>query len=635
MRSRAGRIILTAVCGVGLLAGLTHAWVLSLVHSPGFMARAESELGRLLSAEVSIGSVHVGLFNRITLHSLVVQTSREAGTPLLMQVDRIDFRYSLVQLITRRIAVPSGLVFQQPRVNLNENGLFRALMSGQDKFGSAGLRELRMNGGEMSYRFSSDMGSVLLTEVEGVLSPAAEGVLELHLDAKSRGLINGLLRIDGTWGLDPKTRKLKVAVQEFSPGEELPLPLEQGRAEVVVHGDGIDIQNLEASFHGWNIQLKGKMLQQEAGPQFTGALVLGDGEDTGRLSGTADFGKKTFSGKLTPPQRESLPFEGRLHREGSRVEFGEIHLPDGVEGKGSLDFHTGDYRFHFEKGRQRLSVVSNLRGLDFRLQVDLNHLKLYGADIVTRASIRLIPASRVFEDRPWRFYGELQTDYLILESTPFDDFRGEFEAGPFGLRDLRATWGKSFSAEGDMRLREDGPEVKLSVAVRDFDLRTVREFWNRPLPANFGGRVDGKLQIEGAIPQPEVTGHFRVRDGSFGRLDYDSGVIRFRGFVPYLPLEESKIMRGRMSLDLVGALDFSLENMFYGVRVQTGDKLVLWKGWALNTSAEEGDLEIDPSLNALPLIHVFVGQNQNGHTASDQEVFQDEGYVGAGPKLKF
>ena len=45
-----------------------------------------------------------------------------------------------------------------------------------------------------------------------------------------------------------------------------------------------------------------------------------------------------------------------------------------------------------------------------------------------------------------------------------------------------------------------------------------------------------------------------------------------------MPLRDSKIWKGRTVFFLNGALDLKLDNIFAGVKIQTPDNLVIWKG---------------------------------------------------------
>ena len=178
--------------------------------------------------------------------------------------------------------------------------------------------------------------------------------------------------------------------------------------------------------------------------------------------------------------------------------------------------------------------------------------------------------------------------------------------------------------------------------VADFDLGTVHEFAAKPLPKALGGRLDGKLSLEGDFGKPEVTGVFNIHDGKWGQLNYDRGIIQLRGFLPYVPLKDSKIWKGRAVFFLTGALDLKLDNIFAGVKVQTADNLVIWKGieavlhekntgMELNTAkvGKWGELTVFEAESPEPAAQTGAGQPN----AEDAE--KEKQTVFFGPKLKF
>ena len=139
--------------------------------------------------------------------------------------------------------------------------------------------------------------------------------------------------------------------------------------------------------------------------------------------------------------------------------------------------------------------------------------------------------------------------------------------------------------------------------------------------------------------KPEAVGVFNIRDGKWGQLNYDRGIIQFRGFLPYLPLKDSKIWKSRTTFFLKGALDMSLNNVFAGVKIETPDNLVIWKG--IEAALHEGDKSME--LNRTKLgkwgeVSVMEASSLNNvpekraEEASNKE--EREGFK-FGPKLKF
>ena len=236
------------------------------------------------------------------------------------------------------------------------------------------------------------------------------------------------------------------------------------------------------------------------------------------------------------------------------------------------------------------------------------------------------------------FKGALETDYFILGRQPFDDLKGLFDLSPYGITGIQADWGKKFQMTGQVAFSGRKPQGKLMVRVNDFNLGLVKEFASKPLPKELGGLLSGKLVIEGELLRPEVNGVFNVRDGKWGQLRYDRGIIQLRGIPPYLTLRDSKIWKGRTTLYLNGALDLKLDNIFAGVKIETPDNLVIWKGLEAVVHPKDSSLEVNRS--QLGGWGEFSPLEASAHTETTgkdrRNNDEDENTtVKFGPKLKF
>ena len=315
-----------------------------------------------------------------------------------------------------------------------------------------------------------------------------------------------------------------------------------------------------------------------------------------------------------------------------------LQMDRGYRGRGELDFTSGNYDLIFEKGKaKRAEVHSNLRGLEFAISFHIEHFRVLNLDVVTQGKIFLHAVSTRWKDRSFMFKGALETDYFILEQQPFDDLKGVFDVSPYGISGIEASWGKKFQMTGQVVFPGRQPHGKLTVRVDDFDLSLVKEFDSKPLPKELGGLLGGRLILEGELSKPELDGVFNVRDGRWGRLHYDRGIIQLRGFLPYLPLRDSKVWKGRTTFYLNGALDLRLDNIFAGVKIETPDNLVIWKGLEAVAHPKEGNLEVNRSkVGEWGEFSLLEADTETTDAAKDPgNKDEEKSTVKFGPKLKF
>ena len=317
-----------------------------------------------------------------------------------------------------------------------------------------------------------------------------------------------------------------------------------------------------------------------------------------------------------------------------------LAVDPGYHGHGELDFASGNYELIFEKGAKRMMVHSNLQGLDFALNFQFDHARVWGMDLVTRGKLFLHAASLKWKGRDFLFKGEFETDYFILDRQPFEDLRGRFDLSPMGITGIRNSWGTEFEMTGQVTNLGKNPLLKLMLNVAGFDLGTVHEFAAKPLPKALGGRLDGKLSVTGGFGKPEVSGIFHIHNGKWGQLNYDRGIIQLRGFLPYLPLKDSKIWKGRTVLNLNGALDLRLDNIFAGVKIQTLDNLVIWKGIEAALHEKQNSVELNTAkVGKWGELSVFEArppeQGQGTDDSGSENSVKEKQTVLFGPKLKF
>ncbi len=491
------------------------------------------------------------------------------------------------------------------------------------------MMDLEFNGGEIRTPLPGLGAEVIFTKIRGSISPAENGKIRVDLSSNLQGAMNGKMRITGS--VDPVRHEhsllLKLEALTGSWGGPV-----DGSARW--EGDTVWIDSFRAKIYGWDSELRGSLKDLSKGGEADLDFELGPKARQARVSFEGNFKTSGLQASLQLPGAGNYRLLGKILREGPRILFPELKLNTGYHGNGNVDFTSGDIHFLFENEKERILTELNLKKPGVRWNIRLDHVPVAGLDLVAAGTLQLMPLRNGSGSRKPKFQGDFKTDYFILETIPFSDFHGSFEASPAGIRNLTAEWGRHFDLSGEWPFGH-AARAAFSLQVNGFDLKGVKQFAAKPLPKALGGLLDGKLKIEGTLEHPEFSGKFTIKDGRIGKLEYDLGVLQFHGFPPYLPLEDSRILKGRTTFFLNGALDFRMQNMFRGIQIQTDDNLVIWKGLEMNTSESHGDLEIETSIPGLPALSVKGGQDISNPALPPENRNTDDRYVAAGPKFKF
>ncbi len=612
-----------------------------IARSEEFKHFAEQRVGEFLKATVHIGEIRPYPLNQLALEKILIETPSEKGASQLIRVERLLFRYQFDQLWSRRFDVPVGVVLKNPAI-LIEQGQFPYRYFETASGGSSGLSMLSLdfNGGEIRYLLSALGKEILLKEAEGKIQPSLGGKVHVDVRARMTGWMDGRVHIDGWVDPSRSTHDLWIELKSVDLAPDISLPFKSLEGKVHWVDRDLFFEGLQGTLYGWKTDLSGAFLNHEGQPKIECHLRVGRGMPGFKLDLSLDLQRKDLEGAFEPREGPVLNFRGKVHRDRRRFMMDSLTMDPGYQGRGELDFISGNYELFLEKGTRRMTVHSNLRGLDFALNFRLDHVTLWGMDLVTQGKLFLHTASLRWKGRDVLFKGQFETDYFILDRQPFEDLKGAFEWSPFGITGIQGSWGEKFRLTGQVMFPDKKPKAKLTIHIANFDLGLVQTFASKSLPKAMGGILDGKLSVEGDLAKPDVSGVFNIHDGKWGQLNYDRGIIQLRGFLPYLPLKDSKIWKGRTVFYLTGALDLKLDNIFAGVKIQTSDNLVIWKGIEAVLHERDKSLELNTSkpgpwgeFSVLEAKSSEKTRRKNPDEIRNAE--KDETGVNFGPKLKF
>jgi hypothetical protein len=583
-------IVLAFVTGAIFLNFLLNR----IAHSEDFKSFAEKKVGEYLKATVHIGEIRPYRLNQLVLEKILIEAPSLKGDSQLIRADRLLFRYELKQLWDRKFDAPAGVVLKNPAILIEQDQFpYRYFENASSGTPGLSMPSLDFKGGEIRYLFSSLGKEILLKEVEGKILPSFDKKVQVDVRARMTGMVDGSVHIYGVVDPSKSTHDLWLELNDMNLAQDIPLPFKALEGKVHWVGSDLFFEGLRGTLYGWYAELSGSFLNREGQPEVNVHLRIGKGIPWMKLDFALSLPHQTLEGTFQPIEGQVFDFRGKIHQDRKRFVVDSVVLDSGYQGRGELDFASGNYELGFEKGAKRMAIHSNLRGLDFMFNFHLDHIKIFGLDLVAQGKLFLHSVSPRWNGRNLFFKGEYETDYFILDRQPFEDLKGVFELSPAGMTGIRTAWGKNFKMTGQVTKSWKNPDLKLLLRVADFDLGTVHRFMARPLPKALGGLLEGKISLEGDLKNPEVSGVFSIHDGKWGQLDYDRGIIQLHGFLPYLPSKDSKIWKGRTVFFLNGALDLKLDNIFAGVKIQTPDNLVIWKGIEAVLHEKDSSMELN------------------------------------------
>ncbi len=242
-------------------------------------------------------------------------------------------------------------------------------------------------------------------------------------------------------------------------------------------------------------------------------------------------------------------------------------------------------------GSIRIYGVMSQEGA-FTVNLKLDHLTLGGYDVVCDAILKnkIIPGSEA-SDASDGMDGEFETRKLIVNFKPFVDIkthyklrRNTFEITDFAMGDL-------FKAYGTVRLGQPG-EIDLTVLANNVNLSWAAQmFGNKDTASGLIGTMNGKFEFKGPLKKINTSSTFDIRSGKISVLSFEYMTMTIKGDLPFVKIEDSRIIRSGGSIGLYGEFDLrriGKASIFDNVKLTADDRAITWDEWS---SAQGNDVE--------------------------------------------
>ena len=626
---RPGTAVLLLVFGLGLLVSAAgYGFIQTQIGGADFKSFAESRAGEILKAKVKIRELRYLPPTQIAFWGLET-TVPEPKLPFsILEVGKLSFGYGLLNLLRGNFKVPSRILLDSPRVRLERGQSPFSFVHSTFSGAQTTPVKLVIRNGEFRIPWPNGEKELRLTEVDFKAKLDVRGQIRLRLNSRLAGVMEGEVEIRGSSDLRFQHYQLEVLLKNvnFLAGSGIPVQALNGRFSL--SDTSIESLGLTSLFHDWEVSWSGKVDQWQTQPRISLEVGQEKTRTPLRLSVNADFEKNRLAGSLAW-RGQVYPFEGIALREGQVVRFPAVAFPHQYVANGEMDLATGNYSLQLDRERRRIEIRSNVSRLKFETHFELDHVSVANLDWVISAKLTLEALRRTSRRQALRYRASVETDYLVIETEPLEGFGGNFELSAEGLENIDLHWGGVFHLGGRVLFKGTEPRTDLVLRVDEFPLASIQDFAGRPLPQNLSGNLEGKLKLRGELNRPDVEGYFTIEEGTLDKLDFDQAIFQFQGFPPYLKLYDSKILRGRNTFKLTGAINLALGNVFHGIRIKGPDHLVIWKGMSVGWKPGESAVEGEKSLSS----QVAVGFEMGAGEGKEEE--QGESHALVGPKFKF
>ncbi len=567
--------------GVAILSSLGN-----FIKVSDFKNFAEGKIGNLLKARVHVNEVKVGFLDQISLRGLRINQQIKNKVFYLLDIDKVVFKYNLGRFWQRDFKNPNTVFLDSPQF------VFQSLASPFgflhiDQFIKEGSRltdELAFRDGKVSLNLPVYQLHFDLHKIQGRLKKVEPERWHVELEGQIEKLLQGSVSLDGFVDFARKQSAVRVFLNHLSSTDEAKLPIKDVCGVIRLSNEEIQIENLTLQYSRLPLRFKGFIRHFDTtSPDLDLTLSIDEEEVKTVFQVKGSLGNSSLDGKIRFSGAD-IPVHGKFAMNQQGFSLEDLQIGDFLGSQGEFDFGEKTFHLYLEHENQRIDLGFNLESWHIDSWSEVDHIPFFGADLVCRFRFELKPDQILWKENQWAFDGNLKTEYLILDQTPFPDFQGEFHVVPGKMDRIAFYWGRGYELRGFMVLKPPFT-LETKIYLRQINLNEITSVFSKPLPENFKGIADGEVKIRGENWKAEVEGEIAVSNGSIGHFDYDRVSLHFYGIPPYLKLKDSRLKKGMRTFYLEGGIDLSKENVFQDIRVASSERILVWSGRELSRNA--------------------------------------------------
>ncbi len=638
------------VCGIVVFSFFQfYHFLKGRIATSNLKAVTEKRIGAFLKAPVHVDRISVGLLKHISLSGLSIKQTQK-GLPFLVGVKKIVVRYDLASFLKRNFRIPTEIFLDSPSLTLKTLQSFGALFDANLLRSDRGiLTRFEFEQGELELPWFRSGQKLRLAGIEGQAIPKKGDLFDVRFKSHLADVASGSVLAYGEVDPNKKQYHLEVALANVALSEASQIPITHLNGTIEIENDVVRIRKAQFLLRGIPCEVSGEIENVfSEKPVFALSFELQEGQLPIRSDIRISFKEGTVSGTLNFTTLQ-YQFSGSVMGEPSNFQIDKLLINNLYQASAGFDLKKGTLQIEANRKdkARRLQLNFSLAKFDWQMAFKIDHLDLFGFDLVTYAIVNLKPFEETWQKGTHIFEVDIATEYLIFQHEPLRDFKASAKISTEGITDILAHWGNVSELRGKISFGRI-PEGNLTLQVGPLPLTEVQSFGAHPLPLSFDGILEGKLDVTGALEAPNLLGAFTISKGTVGSLQYDQAIINFSGQLPYLVLKDSKIRKGKNNFMLKGGFDFRLHNIFEGVQVDNFEHIIIWKGLELSSELQDSNSPTgrgasgrsrselkngDANLSKVEAEYKLGERTSLNVTAEEDQAKKE--YLTAGPKIKF
>ncbi|MBD3379435.1 MAG: hypothetical protein GF408_03120 [Candidatus Omnitrophica bacterium] len=249
-----------------------------------------------------------------------------------------------------------------------------------------------------------------------------------------------------------------------------------------------------------------------------------------------------------------------------------------------------------------------------------------------------------------------KAENLLIAKNPLWNLEveGRFRPERSGIVFEKIGWGENIVLRGQVRTVAPYP-VDLELLMKEVDLvKLVDNFGGVKEPLS--GKLEADIKFDGPAASAKVKGRFFVGEGKLGELEFRSVSAGLKGQLPFVELEDARVMKEGGNILISGGMDFSrmLEGkVFEKLAFASDNKVAVWDRWQImkeeqqrevtasrdnvtfTTSFDNDDLQKEPFYRSYDHRELGVNYELEGGNSIKMGFEEDDDFLGMEHKMRF